>query len=149
MGRLMWNVGFFWERSRCSDLTLPPECLRWLRVFWTVLELTWNKLNPWMREGIITAMITHSAVFSAVSLHDPCLGEMCGGFLQPLLHLPALADDTSLSSCLWWPAGSCHLCALVTSNNTSQLSLAPLARIKKHSCDPCCQQSLWGHRQGS
>lgn len=102
-----------------------------------------------MREGIITAIITHSAVFSAVSLHDPCLQGMCGGLLQPLLHLPALADDTSLSRCLWWPAGNCHLCTLVTSKNTSHLSLAPLAQIKQHSCDPCCRQSLWGHRQGS
>lgn len=69
--------------------------------FWRVLEFTWDQLNPWVREGIITSMITHSAAFSAVSLHGPCLQGMRGGLLQPLLHLLALADDTSLSSCLW------------------------------------------------
>lgn len=101
MGRLVQNAGFCWERSRCNDLIFPPKCLRWLRVFWRALELTWNKFNPWMREGIITAMITHSAVFSAVSLHGPCVQGMSGGLLQPLLHLPVLGDDTSLSGCLW------------------------------------------------
>lgn len=58
-------------------------------------------------------MITHSQLFfSDVLLHNLCLGGMRGGLPQPSLHLPALPEDTSLSSCLcavtsmlcypWW-----------------------------------------------
>lgn len=107
-------------------------------------------------------MITHSQLFFQLCFsmtHVWGGGGMCSGLSQPPPHLPALAEDTSLSGCLWSPLeavtyalrspqGARHRSPWLHWRFT-QLGQLRLTQDKKHSCDPCSRRSWRGHGQRS